>query len=81
MNGGNNMQEITLYTLEHDFESLQAKAFLANLGLSYQEINIDENLEVVSMLFSKKVSVPFLVCGDFEITGFNEEEYRALLGN
>jgi glutaredoxin 3 len=68
------MPEIIIYTTKICPYCIMAKRLLAQKGLKYTEINVDEEagLREEMMARTKRRTVPQIYIGDFHVGGFDE---------
>jgi glutaredoxin 3 len=68
------MPEIIIYTTKICPYCIMAKRLLAQKGLKYTEINVDEEagLREEMMAKTKRRTVPQIYIGDFHVGGFDE---------
>ncbi|MCM8709471.1 glutaredoxin family protein [Clostridium sp. SYSU_GA19001] len=74
------MKNVIVYTSNNCIYCSQAKEYLKENGVAYQERNIQEPNYRKELMAMKIMSVPVLKIDDEVVVGFNREKIDSLLG-
>lgn len=67
--------KITVYSSQRCGNCMAAKAYLDSKNISYEEVMVDQDPEILETLISKGVrNMPFIQINDVEIKGFKPQE-------